>query len=311
MTGKTGARLNSGYNGDMEDGQRCVRPLTCPICHQFLQRDGGGLVCPAGHSFDLAREGYVNLLPTRKRLAATVGDSAEMLQARRRFFAEGLYAPLAARVAALAQETLAGYAQTTGLATAVTVLDCGCGEGYYTGQVQQQLAAAGGPVCAFGLDVAKTAVKMAAKKYPGIQFVAADINGRVPFADQSVHLLLNIFAPRNPPEFARLCAGSLLMVIPTPHHLQTLRQSFGLLAIESDKHNKIQAQFQPTFHQILAETITLPLLLNQQQIQDLVQMTPNARHLTPPQEHQLTQTTHLETQAQFQLLLFKRKKGLG
>lgn len=290
----------------MNDHQKCIRPLTCPTCHQFLQKDGSRLVCAAGHSYDLAREGYVNLLPTHKRLPSTVGDSVEMLRARRQFLESGLYAPLVNRMKSLAREILIGYTQDD--ATAVSLLDCGCGEGYYLGQVMQQMAEALVPVGSFGLDVAKTAVKMAAKAYPTPQFVVSDVNGRLPFADQSIHLLLNIFAPRNAQEFARVCTGSLLVVIPKPTHLQTLRQKLRLLDIESNKPAKLQTQFQPAFHQRHTETITFPLLLNQQQLRSLVQMTPSARHLSLTQLQEMTQTSLLETTASFQVLLFEKMK---
>ncbi len=288
---------------------RCVRPLTCPTCYEPLQRDEGRLLCPAGHSFDLAREGYVNLLPTNRRLADTVGDSAEMLHARRRFLESGMYKPLADRIGLLAAEYLIGYAQDSG--TAPTLLDCGCGEGYYGEHVRQHMAAKPGPLCSFGLDVAKTAVKMAAKKYPLTQFVAANVNGRIPFADHSINLLLNIFAPRNPAEFARISAGSLLVAIPAPDHLLTLRHTLNLLEIEVDKQSKVQAQLQSAFHLIHEELLAFPLVLNSNQLQNLVHMTPNARHLTPMQARELAQFNQFHTDARLQILVFRRRSEVG
>ncbi|MCB8920183.1 MAG: methyltransferase domain-containing protein [Ardenticatenaceae bacterium] len=285
----------------MNDMERCVRPLTCPICHDGLTRKGNRLACPQGHSFDLAREGYVNLLPTNRRLPPTVGDSAEMLQARRRFLDGGHYAPLAARLPQVMQE----WATTLNRAAPLTLLDCGCGEGYYGEWVRGALAGSG--VCSFGMDVAKTAVKMAARRYPHTQFVAADVNGRLPFADQSIDLLLDIFAPRHAAEFGRVVSGALLAVIPRQAHLHSLRQALGLLNIEVDKAEKVVEGLRSYFQLAHTETLTFPLALTPSQLVDLIGMTPNGRHLSRTQIEAMAGSAP-ETEASFQILVLRHMK---
>lgn len=259
------------------------------------------MCCTNGHSFDLAREGYVNLLPTNRRLSSTVGDSLAMLQARRRFLAGGYFLPLADRVLALVSEYIPDYAQFYGRNDAI--LDIGCGEGYYLRQLRSEIKV---PHCAFGLDIAKTAVKMAAKQDPTTQYIAADVNGRLPFLDQSIAFLLNIFAPRNVQEFGRICRGCLLIVIPTPNHLLEIRSQLNLLGIEPDKASKVIAQFRPLFNLLHEEKVRILLQLDPAQLNNLVLMTPNARHRDT---QRLSQIPLTETNAEMQILLFSRLKA--
>lgn len=282
----------------------CLRPLICPICRTSLQGYGKTWRCLAGHSFDVAREGYVNLLLSRKKLAATVGDTAVMLQARRRFLASGAYDGLCAAVNQVAAECLTGV---SGSPTAV--LDAGCGEGYYINQVRRFLEDdVGMTVCTFGTDVAKAAIKLAAKQYPGAQFLVADTNRFIPCADQSIHLLFNMFAPRHPAEFVRVLApgGYLLVVIPGAEHLAQLRAQFNLLDMEAEKRARVMAQFTPYLALHAERPLTFPLTLTNQQLNDLVQMMPSARHLTPAQQQALQSAPAFTTFAQFHLLLFRK-----
>jgi len=156
------------------------------------------------------------------------------------------------------------------------------------------------------VDVAKTAVKMAARRYTHTQFVAADVNGRLPFVDQSIDLLLNIFAPRHAAEFGRIVSDALLVVIPTQAHLRSLRHALSLLEIEQDKEEKVVGGLRPFFHLAHTESLTFPLALAPSHLVDLVQMTPNGRHLTPTQIESFAHKAPTETEASFQLLLLRR-----
>ena len=127
--------------------------VTCPICEGPLERVGSALKCPRGHSFDVAREGYVNLLTEKPR-----GDTREMARARRTFLEQGWYAPLSDGLNVLAAQCLA-------TASAPVVLDAGCGEGYYLGRLAEALAPA--QHISVGLDISKDTVRMAARRYPG------------------------------------------------------------------------------------------------------------------------------------------------
>ncbi|MCB9422660.1 MAG: methyltransferase domain-containing protein [Ardenticatenaceae bacterium] len=282
-----------------EEPMPCVRPLTCPICHQPLKKVEGSLRCNQNHVFDIAREGYVNLMTGHKR-PKIQGDDKVMLAARRRFLGKGYYQPLSD---AINEIVLAHFPGQNGV-----VLDIGCGEGHYLGQLRPHLPAG---TCTFGLDFAKDAARLAAKRYPASRFVVSDVNGRIPFADQSIHIMLNIFAPRNPAEFARVAVpgGRLLIVIPGPNHLRQLREELDLLDIEAEKQPRIVAQMAGLFTLQETQSLTFELDLPQPDLTDLVKMTPNYWHMTPTKQAQLQAMPHFQTSAHFQILAFIKAKG--
>ena len=273
----------------------CVRPLTCPVCHQPFNLQGRSLRCEQNHSFDLAREGYINLMVGHKR-PKIQGDDKVMLAARRRFLGNGRYQPLSDTINKIVLDYLAGNEESV-------VLDIGCGEGHYLGRLQSSLLS---DACTFGLDVAKDAARLAAKQYPSSRFIVADVNRRIPFADQSVHVLLNIFAPRNLIEFARIAApeGLLLIVIPGPDHLRELREELALLDIEVEKRMRILEQMASLFALQKTQSLAIDLDLTQPDLTDLVQMTPNYWHLTPHKQAQLQELSHRRTTAHFEILTF-------
>lgn len=256
--------------------------------------------CAAGHAFDLAREGYVNLLGQ-----GLPGDSAAMLQARRAFLARGGYAPLASAVAGLLGRHLATWP-----AAAPAVLDAGCGEGYYLGGLGSQLAAQDvAAVRLAGMDIAKEAVRLAARAYPAVAWAVADSWGRLPVADDALAGLLDIFAPRNPAEFARVLApgGLLLVVIPGPAHLAELRAALPLLGIEEDKEARVQAAFAADFTPLALQSLDYPLQLDPAALMELVAMTPSARHLSAEGGAALAALGGLVTTVSFRILSFVRK----
>lgn len=284
-----------------EQDSECSGQWQCPACGERLRPAAGVLACAHGHSFDVAREGYVNLLLRRRQLAPTVGDAPEMLQARRRLFDAGLYAPLLARVNALAAEVLAGE-------TAVSLLDAGCGEGSYLGRLQAHLAMQQ-RACGLGVDIAKAAVKLAARRYAACRFAVADVTQRIPVPDAALHLVLNAFAPRNPAEFARVLrpGGWLLLVLPADAHLAALRQRFGLLDVEPDKETHVAAQLAGQFAPARREPLAFPLRLGGTQLRDLVQMTPSARHLAPAALAALADEPETAAEAAFVLNLWQKR----
>ena len=158
--------------------------LACPHCMLALTLTEHGATCPSGHSFDRGRGGYLNLL-VGGRLGPTVtpGDTADALAARRRFLGAGHYAPIAEAMGA-AVGTPPG-----------PVLDVGCGEGYYLSTL--------GVGATYGLDVSKTAVQMAARAHPDTQFVVGTAY-RLPVLDQSVGVVMSVFAPHPFDEFSRV-----------------------------------------------------------------------------------------------------------
>lgn len=271
--------------------------LTCPICNNSLEHDGSSLKCSKAHAFDISSEGYVNL--SRKKLP---GDAKEMLIARREFLEQGHYQPLSDLINDLV------YTHMPLSSPPPAILDAGCGEGYYIGRLQQSLLAHDYPAQCIGLDISKDAIRMAAKRYKQACFVVANIKERLVFVDAAMQVVLNIFAPRNPAEFARvLVPGALLLVIiPGSDHLQQLRSVLHLLNIEEDKEQKVIAQFAPFFDFITSSPLSYPLQFRHKEILQAVMMTPNYWHLTQEIRDMVEKMDTIETTVSFSILIFHR-----
>ncbi len=272
--------------------------LVCPICELALTREGPRYHCPNAHSFDIARDGYVNLLRV-----PYPGDTRAMLQARRAFLDAGHYRPLAADIAAHVRDHLCANTATP------AVLDIGCGEGTYIATVAGALNAANIPATCFGLDVAKDAVSMAAKRHPGVQFLVANTRSRLPFAAASLGTLLCVFAPRNPQEFARVLApgGLFLVAMPSPQHLREARAAFGLLDVEPEKERHIQAQFAGDFILAGTEPIEYTLTLTGPDLANLILMSPSARHVAPAQLDRARNADQFAVTASFVVQRYRRR----
>jgi 23S rRNA (guanine745-N1)-methyltransferase len=259
-------------------------PLICPICNAGLAKVDNVLKCPNSHSFDISREGYVNLLLPGQRRRKVLGDTKDMLQARRRFLDRGFYTPLSDGI----NEHIHGHlmeASSLGESSSPTcIADLGCGEGHYVGRLSRYLDGYGVGTDAryFGADISKEAVRLAAKRYDGIWFFVGSTKQRILLAEESVGVILNVFAPRNSVEFARVSVrgGLLLVVIPHPDHLANLRSALDLLDIETDKRERVVEQMSGPFELVGEQTIGYDITLNQDDVSDLIQMTPNYWHIS-------------------------------
>lgn len=201
--------------------------LICPKCGNGLSAIEKTMKCQAGHSYDLASAGYVNLLLSGKP-SDSIGDSKEMIAARRRFLDAGYYAPLAEAVCNKARELRAGRSP-------FRVLDAGCGEGYYTGAAAQSLVDAE----VLGIDISRHGCLSAAKRDKQSLYVTASASA-MPVENGWADLLLSIFAPAFSLEFRRVLAagGCVLQVVPGENHLIELKQAVYRQAYlnKEDKH---------------------------------------------------------------------------
>jgi 23S rRNA (guanine745-N1)-methyltransferase len=241
--------------------------LRCPVCGEELSRADGSLRCRNGHSFDIARHGYASLVAG---VRPTSGDDAPMVQARRRVLETGIYAPIVAEVV--------GFA-TAPVPPPSTVLDAGCGTGNYLAGVMDALPTARG----LGLDSSTYALRAAARAHPRAAAIACDVFRPIPVASDSVDLVLDVFAPRNPAEFHRVLRpdGTLVVTRPTDGHLAQLRRHVkGMVGIDPAKEERLTRTLDPHFEAIRTVPTEYTARLTPQEAADLVLMTPSARHVS-------------------------------
>ena len=242
--------------------------LRCPTCRTHHQHPGrGALRCPVGHTFNIARHGYASLLTGTR---ATSGDDAAMIQARNRFLSTGAYAPIRNVGARLAADAVAEQA---------TVVDVGCGTGYYLAGVLDQLPGARG----LGLDTSVRALRSAARAHDRAAAVAWDVFRPFPLADGVADVVLDVFAPRNPAEFHRVLrpTGRLIVVRPTGRHLAELRGRLpAMVTIDPAKEQRLHRALAPFFEGTVTEQVEYAATLTRLDALDLVAMTPSARHLS-------------------------------
>ena len=174
-----------------------------------LVREERRLVCARGHSFDVARSGYVNLLQPQERRSKQPGDMAAAVVARRRIHDRGVTEPL-----------LRGIAELVIASREDVVLDAGCGDGFYLGTLAREIGFAG-----HGLDISVPAVDAAARRYPECEWIVGNADRVVPYSDRAFSIVMSITARMNPGEFRRVLRedGRLLVAVPGPLDLIELR----------------------------------------------------------------------------------------
>ncbi|WP_368052578.1 putative RNA methyltransferase [Micromonospora sp. HUAS LYJ1] len=263
-----------------------VARLRCPVCAQPLAAatDTRALRCPRRHSFDLARQGYVTLLAGR---APHLGDTAEMVAARADFLAAGHYDVISSALAEAATSALAtptGPAgadgpERAGFGAYPLVVEAGAGTGRHLAAVLSAWPDAVG----LALDVAKPALRRAARAHPRAAAALADTWQRLPLADRSVAVLLDVFAPRNGEEFHRVLhpAGVLLVVTPTDAHLAELVDVLGLLQVDPAKADRVADSLAGRFTPAHTAVHTARLTLDRAEVGTLVGMGPSAWHTDP------------------------------
>ncbi|MFE0422966.1 putative RNA methyltransferase [Streptomyces sp. NPDC058953] len=243
--------------------------LRCPVCRARLRPERHALRCPAGHTFDIARRGYAGLLTGSRAIS---GDDAAMVRARNRFLSTGTYAPVLRALTRLTADALPGRGDGS------TVMDIGCGTGYYLAGVLDQLPGARG----LGLDTSVPALRSAARAHPRAAAASWDVFRPFPLADRSADVVLDVFAPRNPPEFHRVLrpAGRLIVVRPVARHLAELRDRIpAMVTVDPNKEQRLHQALDPYFAAIDTRQVEYTAPLTGQEAVDLVGMTPSARHL--------------------------------
>lgn len=237
--------------------------LACPVCGEALRPDGAAVGCRRGHSFDVARQGYLNLLGGPQPANA---DTAEMVAARQRFLSAGLYEPIATEVARR-------------LARQPVVLEVGAGTGHYLAKVLDANPVARG----VAVDVSVAAARVAARAHPRASSVVADVWQGLPLLSGRFGGVACVFAPRNWAEFARVLVegGTLVVVVPNPDHLAGLRDRYDLLGIGEDKQERLLRDAAGAFEPLGTKRLRYSVSASADQVADLIAMGPNAFHGVP------------------------------
>ncbi|GAA2291154.1 methyltransferase domain-containing protein [Glycomyces scopariae] len=254
--------------------------LACPNCGQGLDQADRRLSCPDGHSFDLAKQGYAPLLAPGSN--ATTGDTADQVAAREDFLSSGAYDPLLAAVAAAAATDAPGV-----------VVEPGCGTGHYLAAALAADPAREG----VGLDTSKYALRRCAKRGAPVEgeprraagtqvrlaAVLADAWNRLPVRDAAAAAVLNVFAPRNADEIARVLhpRGALVVLTPRLDHLRELVDALDLLSVDPAKPQRTADQLGSLFEAERADEISYSIGLGHEAVRRIVGMGPSARHHGP------------------------------
>lgn len=270
--------------------------FVCPLCGGVLYATARSYVCGQNHVFDIASEGYVNLLPANRKHAKQPGDDRDMVRARNRFLSQGFYSPL--------RDALSAHIARTAPDTAA-FLDCGCGEGYYAAGIVEALNAAGKAPCAAGIDISKSAVRLAAKRLKTGEFAVASCY-HLPLADESVDVLLNCFSPLALEEFRRVLkpGGAFYYVVPAPKHLWEMKEILYDAPYENPRVSPEYDGFARTETFSVARRILLP---SQDILSDLFTMTPYLWKTPRAGIERLKLLDNLEVETSFDIHVYQKE----
>ena len=264
--------------------------LMCPVCREALNLTERTWHCVNNHSYDVAKQGYVNLHVVQHKHSKNPGDTPESVQARRAFLSAGFYQPLqhaiVEKIRALRVENL---------------LDIGCGEGYYTNAMQQEV------MQCVGVDIAKNAVQVAAKLNKDVTWVVGT-GATLPVLDSSIDLCTSLFSPIPKDEILRVLKPKsfLIVVTPAPLHLHAMRQAL-FEEIKAHEPHKFVEQLQDQFELIEQPLVETEFNLDQIQLKNLIAMTPYAYKAKPEKRQQLENEENIKLMACFQIYVFQKK----
>lgn len=251
--------------------QVCLNAMSkwkCPFCSSSLSLNNKAWACNNGHSYDVAKEGYVNLLLAQHKNSKQPGDNKQMVNGRRAFLEQGFYQPLANAITDIFNR----HISTLTSQSEVRFFDAGCGEGYYMGQVRQGCQHADCQIEFSGLDISKFAIQKAAKKYPQQHFAVAS-SFQLPMQDNSQDTVLQIFAPSSELEVHRVLKtkGIWITVNPAANHLYEFKQALYDKPVEHKTLNLVPDGFELTQQLNISFTFDL---VDMQQTENLLMMTP-------------------------------------
>ncbi len=266
----------------------------CPVCSDELCKKEKVMLCPNGHSFDIAAKGYVNLLLNNSSGAKRHGDDRLMINARRDFLSKGFYEPL--------REAVYGFV-SDGFPSGGTLLDAGCGECWYTSYFKRRLDESGLSPEVLGVDISKFALEKAQKNCCVERAVASIF--KLPVADESCDTLVNIFAPACPEEFYRVLksGGRLIKAIPLERHLWELKAAVYDEPYENEVPSAELDGFTLEDSRDVAYEFSLE---SNRDITDLFNMTPYCYKTSQSDREKLEKLEELSVSASFRVLVYRK-----
>lgn len=267
----------------------------CPVCGQKLMRESTSMRCPSGHSYDISRRGYVNLLMSQTSSKKRHGDDSEMVSARTKFLSYGHYNALRDEITKLVcDKTTDGN----------VIADIGCGECFYTADVAEKLSSANVHADIYGIDISKKALDAAGKRGAGISLAVASAFS-IPIADGAANVIMNLFAPHEPSEFSRIAAEHALLVrvFPLRRHLWELKEA----VYEHPYENIIDTLDFPGFTLLYNKEMDYMIhLSSQDEIQSLFMMTPYCYKTSESDRKKLDALNKLDTRVEFCIAVYAK-----
>ena len=265
----------------------------CPICKSKLNIDGKSYACENNHSFDIAKQGYVNLLPVNKKHSDNPGDSKDMVLSRREFLESGYYDCFAEKLAEIIDLIFANSEK-------IVIADCGCGEGYYDGLLEKLKI----DYELFGFDISKEAVRYAAGKYKKYKYAVGSCFD-MPLSDGSFDLALNIFAPMVENEMSRILKkdGYMIYAVPGKRHLMGLKE----LLYENTYENEEKHTEYDGFDFVDRISVQNEITVGGEMGVNLFKMTPYYFKTELGAEEKIIKNNGFTTQIHFDFLIYRKK----
>ena len=270
----------------------------CPLCRTKLLKNERALKCEHGHSFDISAEGYVHLLPANKMNSKVPGDSKEMAASRSAFLDKGYYEPLLLEL----ERTVLELSENEEPA----MLDCGCGEGYYTSNIAKELKNRFPKAKIAGFDISRPSVRRAAKRTKEVDFAVASVFD-IPVSDKSFDILLNVFSPLSIDEYKRVLkdGGYYVYVVPAARHLWQLKAAIYDTPYENGEEDIPYEGFEHVeTRKVRYET----LIKTKEDIFALFQMTPYYWKTSAKGAEKLSAYESLLTEVAFDIHIYKKEK---
>ncbi len=265
----------------------------CPICKSKLNIEGKAYICENNHSFDIAKQGYVNLLPANKKHSDNPGDSKDMVLSRREFLESGYYNCFTEKLCEIINSLFSKSQE-------IFVADCGCGEGYYDGK----LNAIPCDIKLFGFDISKEAVRYAAGKYKMYRYAVGSCFD-MPLSDNSFDLALNIFAPMVESEMSRILKKDCYMIyaVPGKRHLMGLKE----LLYENTYENEEKHTEYDGFEFIDRISVQREITVDGEMGVNLFKMTPYYFKTELGAEEKIIKNNGFTTEIHFDFLIYRKK----